>query len=136
MLPYKKHLKTLAQKLRLAMTDAERKLWQGLRGQQLGATFNRQKPIGPYVVDFYCAAAKLVVEVDGSQHLEGAGQQSDHERDMLLIGLGLKVLRFDNRQVLLETQAVLEEIRLVVVAATVKAEAKENPPSPLLRRGS
>lgn len=128
MLPYQKHLKPLAQKLRLAMTDAERKLWQGLRGQQLGVTFNRQKPLGPYIVDFYCAAAKLVVEVDGSQHLEGAGRQSDAKRDALLGDLGLKVLRFDNRQVLLETQAVLEEIRRVVVAAVATEKVKGNPP--------
>ena len=108
---YPRHRVPLARKLRRQLTDAERCLWQRLRRSQLGWRFQRQRPLGPYVVDFYCAAAGLVVEVDGSQHLDPDGLARDHERDGWLKSQGLAVLRFDNRQVLLETDAVLEEIR-------------------------
>ena len=57
-----------ARRLRLAMTDAERKLWSGLRKDQLGVAFRRQHPIGKYVLDFYCASLGLVIELDGGQH--------------------------------------------------------------------
>ena len=71
MLPYGKKLKEPARTLRKEMTAAERKLWSFLRGKQiLGIQFYRQKPIGPYITDFYASAAKLVIEADGGQHLE------------------------------------------------------------------
>jgi very-short-patch-repair endonuclease len=93
------------------MTDAEELLWSHLRGKQLlGVQFNRQKPVGPYVVDFYAAAVLLVIEVDGSQHLLEEHSKRDALRDLFLQEQGVMVLRFDDRQVLLETAAVLEEI--------------------------
>ncbi|MGZ5052256.1 MAG: endonuclease domain-containing protein [Methylobacter sp.] len=67
-----------------------------------------------FIVDFYCPAAKLVIELDGSQHLEEEHQIKDQKRDAALAGLGLRVLRFDNRQVLLETDAVLEVINMII----------------------
>lgn len=122
-LPYDRRLKSNSRSLRSNMTDAEQKLWQRLRRKQInGWQFYRQKPLGNYIVDFYCAAAHLVVEIDGSQHYEPEQQQSDRERDEYLTGLGLRVLRFDNRQVLLETEAVVEVISKI-------------PPAPLLQRG-
>ncbi|MDT3737171.1 MAG: endonuclease domain-containing protein [Denitratisoma sp.] len=130
MLKYDEELKQPARKLRSGMTDAERLLWSRLRGKQiLGVQFYRQKPIGRYIVDFHAPAVKLVVEVDGSQHFEEAGQVSDRRRDAYLETLGLHVLRFDNLQVLKETEAVLEMI-LGVVGARLKS-----PPAPLLQRG-
>ncbi|MGH8506425.1 MAG: endonuclease domain-containing protein [Stenotrophobium sp.] len=115
MLPYNRQLKTNSRRLRANMTEAEQKLWRGLRGKQLlGAQFYRQKPLGPYIVDFCCATAKLAIELDGGQHFEDAGRQADHQRDKYLQTLGLRVLRFDNRQALLETAAVLEQIRLML----------------------
>lgn len=109
MLPYDSRLKTNSRVLRGNMTDAEQKLWYRLRRKQInGWQFYRQKPLGPYIVDFYCAAASLVVELDGSQHYEPAHQLADGQRDAYLAGLGLRVLRFDNRQVLLEMDAVVE----------------------------
>ncbi len=108
---YDKELKSNSRRLRSNMTDAEQHLWQRLRRKQInGWQFYRQKPLGPYIVDFYCAAAHLVVELDGSQHFEDYHQRADQQRDAFLQGLGLRVLRFDNRQVLLETDAVLEVI--------------------------
>ena len=97
------------------MTDAEQLLWLRLRRKQLmGVQFYRQKPLGNYVVDFYAPRAKIVVEVDGSQHHEPPAMKADAERDEYLSGLGLAVLRFDNLQVLRETESVLDTIRLVI----------------------
>lgn len=109
--PYDKRLKANARKLRGAMTDAEQKLWQCLRRKQInGWQFYRQKPLGSYIVDFYCPAVHLVIEIDGSQHFEAKHKLADQQRDEYMNQLGLQVLRFDNRQVLLETDAVVEII--------------------------
>ena len=111
MLRYHAPLKRLARRLRRGMTDAEHKLWFRLRRKQLnGVPCYRQKPIGPYIVDFYLPAAGLIVEVDGSQHATLPGTTVDLVRTAYLESVGLKVIRFDNRQVLLETDAVLEAI--------------------------
>jgi len=115
MLPYKRTLKTHARALRSNMTEAEKVLWDKLRRKQLaGIQFYRQKPLGPYIADFYCATAKLVIELDGSQHAEPEHRANDELRDQYLMQLGLRVLRFDNRQVLLEIDGVLQEIRRVI----------------------
>lgn len=111
MLPYRRALKPLARGLRTSMTDAERRLWSQLRLQQVrGLTFNRQKPLAGYIVDFYCAAARLVIELDGSQHGEIDAWVYDQRRTEVLQALGLRVLRFDNRQVLTELDAVMAVI--------------------------
>jgi very-short-patch-repair endonuclease len=115
MLPYKKTLKTFSRDLRNNMTDAEQLLWARLRRKQiLGVQFYRQKPIAGYIADFYCATAKLVVELDGSQHFLPEHKLQDEERDKLMAALGLLVLRFDNRQVLMETESVISIILAVV----------------------
>jgi len=98
--------------LRSNMTLAERRLWQRLRGKQLyGWKFRRQHPYGNYVLDFVCLDAKLVVEVDGGQHLER--RQDDEARDASLRAAGFQLLRFWNNQVMQELEAVIE----VIVAA-------------------
>lgn len=97
------------------MTDAEQLLWRHLKGKQLcGTKFNRQKPLLNFIVDFYSAKAKLVIEVDGSQHFTEDNIVRDQERDMALNEIGLRVMRFDNRQVLTETEAVLHQIYTTV----------------------
>ena len=127
---YNKQLKATARKLRANMTDAEQILWYQLRRKQIqGLQFYRQKPLLNFVVDFYCPAAKLVVEIDGSQHAETKHKMKDQKRDEVLASLGLVVLRFDNRQVLLETDAVLAIINAIV------DERKKSPLTPLLQRG-
>lgn len=109
--PYRKILKEPARSLRTRMTDAEHALWQRIRRKQIqNVQFYRQKPLLSFIVDFYCPAAKRVVELDGSQHFETGHQAKDQAPDAALAGLGLQVLRFDNRQVLLETDAVLAAI--------------------------
>jgi very-short-patch-repair endonuclease len=115
MKPYRNTLKEPARSLRTNMTDAEQVLWQHIRRKQIqGVQFYRQKPLLSFIVDFYCPAAKLVIELDGSQHFEEGHQAKDQSRDAALAGLGLRVLRFDNRQILLETNAVLTVIDVVV----------------------
>lgn len=115
MLDYSRNLKQPARDLRKNMTDAERVLWSRLRGQQLhGVQFYRQKPLGPYIVDFYAHAAMLVIEVDGGQHYEPEHARKDAERDRCLADMGLLVMRFDNGQVLHETDAVVEQIHRII----------------------
>jgi len=115
MLRYKAKLKQKARQLRKNMTDSERVLWYRLRGKQLlGVQFYRQKPIGKYIVDFYAPRTKLVVEVDGSQHMEDEHVEKDEHRDKYLAGVGLRVLRFNSREVLEETDAVLEIIHRTI----------------------
>lgn len=129
MLGYSRNLKPPSRGLRTNMTDAEQVLWSRLRGKQLlDAQFYRQKPIGPYIVDFYCHAAALVIEVDGGQHYETEHARNDSERDKCLADAGLVVMRFDNRQVLLETDAVIGEILRVM-------RERQIPPGPPLQSG-
>jgi len=114
-----------ARQLRAAMTPAERKLWQHLsRGQIEGFKFRRQVPVGPYFADFLCPEARLIVEVDGGQHLE-AEAEHDVARDAWLQAQGFKVLRFWNNQVLNELGSVLEAIAQGLVATATP------PPDPL-----
>lgn len=108
---YNKNLKQASRDLRNNMTDAERLLWSRLRNKQiLGLQFYRQKPILNYIVDFYCPAANLVIECDGSQHFTNEGLEADRVRDEALAQLGLKVLRFDNGQVIEQLDNVVEVI--------------------------
>ncbi|MFH1869463.1 MAG: endonuclease domain-containing protein [Pseudomonadota bacterium] len=113
----------LQQKLRKNMTDAEIRLWQRLRGRQIaGCKFRRQHPFLDYVLDFVCLEKRLVVEVDGGQHLEN---ERDQLRDGRLHEAGFRVLRFWNNQVLHETDAVVE-----VIWAALQSDAPVATPSP------
>src|SRR3972149_8286849 len=100
MLSYDKQLKALSQHLRKNLTDAENMLWLKLRRKQLkGHPFYRQKIIGKYIVDFYCPKANLVIELDGGQHYSETGRANDSTRDDALRDVGIKVLRFSDRNV-------------------------------------
>ena len=102
--------KELAVRLRQNMTPAEEVLWSELRtNRHDGWHFRRQQIIDGFVVDFYCHAASLVIEVDGDVHEKQ--KEYDHERSEVLLARGLKVIRFSNDQVMKETQSVLAEIR-------------------------
>ena len=102
-------LKTNAQKLRKGMTKEERRLWYDFL-KTLPVTFNRQKVIGNYIVDFYCAKAKLVIELDGSQHYEDSGKAADINRDEYLKNMGITVLRYSNLEVKKQFRGVCEDI--------------------------
>jgi very-short-patch-repair endonuclease len=100
-------IKRRARSLRSNMTDTERALWRGLRDRQLGWRFRRQFPIPPYVVDFACIEARLIVECDGEQH----ARPGDHDlRDGELRRQGWRILRFWNNDVLVNRAAVLQAI--------------------------
>lgn len=99
-----------ARKLRRNLTMAERKLWNSLRHDQMGARFRRQVPVGPYIVDFLSIPAKLVIELDGSQHLRSPNREKDTARDDYLKRQGYQVLRFHNRQILNDHNSVLQTI--------------------------
>lgn len=97
-----------SRQLRQNMTDAEKTLWYRLRRRQLdGAHFRRQHPISPYIVDFACIEARLVIELDGGQH---CNSNYDVKRDMLLANKGWRVLRFWNTQLNENMDGVLATI--------------------------
>ena len=120
--------RSFAQSLRQRQTDAENRLWFFLRAHRMmGFKFKRQVPIGPYVVDFLCMRLGLVIEADGGQHVGG----KDAARDQWLTSQGLTVLRFWNHDVLQQTEAVLERIRIELEALA----ALSPNPSPASGRG-
>ena len=113
-----------AKRLRKTMTKEERKLWyEFLRG--LSCTVNRQKVIGAYIVDFFCASAKIVIELDGSQHYEAEASEKDARRDAYFKKVGIKVLRYTNLDISQNFQGVCEDIL---------REIAERAPSHLLKR--
>jgi very-short-patch-repair endonuclease len=125
MLPYNKKLKPLSQELRLQMTDAEVTLWAKLRRKQLlNLQFYRQKPIGQFIVDFYCPSAGLVIEIDGGQHYSEEGVSNDVRRDAELVKMGLRVLRFSNIDVLCNMDGVIAEIVRYLEAESIRRETK------------
>ncbi|MBQ7435314.1 MAG: endonuclease domain-containing protein [Oscillospiraceae bacterium] len=102
-----------AKALRRDMTPHERKLWY-LFLRNYPVKIYKQRIIESYIVDFYCASAKLVIEIDGSQHFEDDGKAKDIKRDQKMNSLGLMVLRFDNHQIDWEFQAVCDRINHVI----------------------
>ena len=102
-----------ARRLRREMTPHERKLWY-LFLRKYPAKIYKQRIIGSYIVDFYCACAKVVIEVDGSQHYEPSGMAYDAERSNFLSALGLEVLRFSNRDIDRDFRGVCEQINLTI----------------------
>ena len=115
----------LQRKLRGDMTDAEKRLWQRLRGRQMaGFKFRRQHPFMDFVLDFVCLETRLVVEVDGRQHQDSL---RDRVRDQRLHEAGFRVLRFWNNQVLEETDAVADAIW---VALHAESGIDPSPPRP------
>jgi len=111
MLRYNKRLKECSRLLRVNMTEAEKLLWEKLRGKQLkGYQFYRQKTIGNYIIDFYCPKAKLVIELDGGQHYSPEGKEKDRARDRYLKDIDLRVLRFSDKEVFENAQGIFERI--------------------------
>jgi very-short-patch-repair endonuclease len=109
--------------MRRAPTPAERKLWQGLRKHQVGGLkFRRQVPLGPYIADFYCPSARLVIEVDGVSHIDAPG---DAVRDSWMTNSNIRVVRISNRDVFRNLDGIL--IAIGELARTPP------PPNPLPR---
>ncbi|MBD2425916.1 endonuclease domain-containing protein [Phormidium sp. FACHB-1136] len=111
-LPYNPALVERAKQLRKNMTPAEKKLWyQYLRDFKYRVL--RQRPINQFIVDFYCAHLRLVIEVDGDSHFSDNAQAYDSDRSRVLEGYGLNVLRFTNEQVLQDFEAVCASIAIL-----------------------
>ena len=104
-----------ARRLRREMTPHERKLWY-LFLRKYPVKIYKQRIIGRFIVDFYCASASLVIEVDGSQHYEPQAMAYDSERSAFLKALGLKILRFSNRDIDRDFRGVCEQIDIAVQA--------------------
>jgi very-short-patch-repair endonuclease len=108
-LPYNANLVFCAKEMRKHPTPAEKKLWQDyLRHSPL--RWFRQRPIDHFIVDFYCSALRLVIEVDGESHFTEQGKARDVERSRILEGYGLRMIRFTNREVLEEFEGVCQRI--------------------------
>lgn len=121
-----KETKEKRRELRRNLTEAEKALWEKLRGKRLeGLKFFRQYGIGPYVADFYCPQRKLVIEVDGGQHFCEEGKKYDAKREQYLSSLGIKTLRFSNLDILMNIDGTWERIIQVV---------KELPLAPSFRK--
>ena len=110
---YNEQNKQNAQQLRRNMTKQERHLWYDFL-KTYPFQFRRQKQFGPYIVDFYCSKAKLVVEVDGRQHFEEKGLEHDRERDDYLKSLNLVVMRIPNNEIDHNFTGVCEQIETLV----------------------
>ena len=110
---YNKELTSLAKNLRRNMTPQERDLWyQYLRHHPF--KFTRQKVLGKYIADFYCASAKLVIELDGSQHYDEKGMEVDRERTQFLMQYGIRVLRIPNNAVSQNLRGVCDYIDAIL----------------------
>jgi very-short-patch-repair endonuclease len=122
-----------AKALRREMTQTERELWSCLRAGRLsGHKFRRQQPIGPYIADFVCQEARLVVELDGSQHIDS---EHDRRRDAFLGSAGYRVLRFWNSDLAENRQGVLEEILAAVECPLPPTAVRRAPPFPSRGKG-
>ena len=112
-IPKNNGLLNAARKLRKEMTPQELRLWYRFL-RTYPVKIYKQRIIGDYIVDFYCASAKLVIEVDGSQHYEEQGLNKDSERTSFLESLGLYVVRYSNRDINCKFKAVCEQIDLII----------------------
>ncbi len=115
-LDYNKKNISIAKSLRKNATSQENHLWYDFLSKY-GVRFQRQKAIDNFIADFYCHKAKLIIEIDGSQHYTKVGRQQDDFRTETLEGYGLKVIRFTNHQVDTNFQGVCEYIDIVVKAS-------------------
>ncbi len=96
---YNPHLTHLASRLRTESTQSEIRLWKYLKGNQLGFRFTRQKPIGVYIVDFYCKELQIAIELDGLSHHHEDVMDKDVQKEDFLKDKGIEVLRFEDKQV-------------------------------------
>jgi very-short-patch-repair endonuclease len=133
-------LKDNRKKLRNSLTPAEAKLWTLLKNSRLeNRKFRRQHSVGPYVLDFYCPAEKLCIELDGEGHYNEASFEYDSARTEYLNSLNIRVLRFENKNVFENAEGVLEEIRRNITSKPTTpnpslTKADKPPPAPSLTK--
>ncbi len=117
-----------ARRLRKKMTPPELLLWQRLRGKPNGFKFRRQHPIGPFIVDFFCAQANLVVEIDGAVHDNEAAQSYDHKRQQDLESRGLRVARVSGADVMSGVDTVAAAILALAESPLHHSPSANGPP--------
>lgn len=128
-IPYKPHLKELARDLRNNSTLSEIILWKNIKGKQmLGYDFHRQKPLGNYIVDFFCNELMLAIEIDGSSHHVEGAHEKDLKRQQEIEEYGVRFLRFEDASVKSNIQMVIEAIE-----NWIKENSDNTPPAPLKR---
>ena len=121
-----KRLTTLARNLRRNQTDAERNLWSRLRRSQLNEVkFRRQQPVGDYIVDFISFERKLIIEIDGGQHIEST--KNDSVRSEYLESQGYRVIRFWNTDVVQNIEGVIDEILITLTPYQVRGRLFTSP---------
>ena len=129
-LPYNKNLKEFSRDLRSHSTLSEILLWQKLRASQFrGYAFNRQKPLGNYIVDFYCLKLDLVIEVDGNSHFFEESVVEDQERQKVIERMGVNFLRFSDLEVKRSMPSIVVEIGYFI--DDFEGKMAKNPPNPL-----
>ena len=125
----REYLRKYRQELRENLTPAEAFLWSYLKRSQLdGRKFRRQHGIGPYIADFYCPECRVIVELDGAGHKDPIAEEKDAARTRFLESFGIRVLRFENKEVFESLEFVLESIR-----TALRDSSQGSPPQP--RRG-
>jgi very-short-patch-repair endonuclease len=125
----RERVRVRARALRGNQTAAEALLWSRLRGNQLlNLKFRRQRPIGPYFADFVCMEVRLVIELDGGQHVDDHAQTHDAERGRFMSDLGYQTLRFWNHDMLSNTEAVMARIWQVATALSATRSAPTSTP--------
>lgn len=107
-----KYLKQNRRDLRNNLTPAEASLWTLLKSKQLeGRKFRRQHSVGNYILDFYCTAERLAIELDGAHHFTEKGMHYDEERTAYLNSVDIRVIRFENKLVFIDPEYILKEIK-------------------------
>jgi very-short-patch-repair endonuclease len=126
------HGRRNAKRLRREMTPPEIALWLALRGNEAGLRFRKQYPADDYVLDFYCAPARLAIKVDGEAHERGDRPERDAKRDDRLASNDVQVVRYAAKQVLTNLEGVLNQIVMIAAARrdTLRAHRSPPPPSP------
>lgn len=119
-----------AKRLRKSMTPPEIGLWLALRQNDAGIRFRKQLAAGPYVLDFFCAPARLAIEVDGEAHERGDRPERDARRDAWLVSQDVRVLRYAARDVLTNLEGVVHQVMVVAVARCEQIGGCRLPPPP------
>ncbi len=123
-LPYNKNLKEFSRELRKSSTLGEVLLWNELKGAKFGYTFNRQKPIGNFIVDFYCKPLKLVIEIDGKSHYFSDSAVKDEMKQQYLENQGLFLVRLTEKSVRFHRKHVKEIIANAIIVQEEKIKDK------------
>jgi len=114
-----------AEELRKNQTEDEKLLWSYIKSNQLGVRFKRQHPIWMYIADFYCHELKLIIELDGSVHLQKAVMENDKIREEDLKSFGIRVIRFSNSELRTDLAKVIEKIRCIIMEIKANGTTSE-----------